>query len=246
MSPEDREMITNDCQIIFNIAASVDFNSRLDQAIDINIDGALRMQQLAKDCKQIECFTHMSTWYVNSEKRGFIEEKIYDVNFDVEQRINYLKTLSVKEIEKQTPEIIGEFPNTYTYTKSMGERLLKKYRGDLPMFIIRPSIVGCSYREPFPGWVDNISAAGAMVFFIGLGIIRDGIGDYYKIGDLIPCDYVWNATLIGTVLAANENQLTVHNCGSSSINQITWGFFSSTIEQYYTSIPFEQQVKAPK
>ena len=51
----------------------------------------------------------MSTCYVNSEKRGFIEEKIYDVNFDVEQRINYLKSFSPKEIEKQTPEIIGDF-----------------------------------------------------------------------------------------------------------------------------------------
>lgn len=29
-----------------------------------------------------------------------------------------------------------------------------------------------------------------MVFFVGLGIIRDGIGDYNKIGDMIPCDFV--------------------------------------------------------
>jgi alcohol-forming fatty acyl-CoA reductase len=49
LTPEDRKMITNDCQIVLNIAASVDFNSRLDQAIEINIDGALRMQQLAKE-----------------------------------------------------------------------------------------------------------------------------------------------------------------------------------------------------
>lgn len=49
LSKEDRDMITSDCQVIFNIAASVDFNSRLDQAIQINIDGALRMQQLAQE-----------------------------------------------------------------------------------------------------------------------------------------------------------------------------------------------------
>ena len=179
-------MITEECQIIFNIAASVDFNSRLDQAIEINIDGALRMQQLAKECKNIECFTHMSTCYVNADKRGFIEEKIYELDFDVEQHINYLKSLSPEELEKQNAAILGEFPNTYTFTKSMGERLLKKHRGGLPTYIIRPSIVGCTHKEPFPGWVDNISAAGAMVFFVGLGVIRDGIGDDSKIGDLIP------------------------------------------------------------
>lgn len=142
MSPEDRQMIVEECNIIFNIAASVDFNSRLDQAIEINIDGALQMQQLAKECKYMECFTHMSTCYVNSDKRGFIEEKIYDIDFDVEKRIDSFRQLSVQEIEKQTPDIIGEFPNTYTYTKSMGERMLMKNRGDLSMFIIRPSIVG--------------------------------------------------------------------------------------------------------
>ena len=211
LSPEDRQMITEECNIIFNIAASVDFNSRLDQAIEINIDGALRMQQLAKDCKNIECFTHMSTSYVNSDKRGFIEEKIYDVDFDVEQHINYIKSLSVEELEKQTPAILGDFSNSYTFTKSMSERLMRKHRGDLPTFIIRPAIVGCSFEEPFPGWVDNISAAGSMIFFAGIGIIRDGIGDITKVGGIIPVDFVVNATIIGTSYHANKNELIVHN-----------------------------------
>jgi hypothetical protein len=170
----------------------------------------------------------MSTCYVNSEKRGYIEEKIYEVDFDVEKHINYLKTLSVQDIEKQTPAILGEFPNTYTYTKSMSERLLRKHRGDLPTFIIRPSIVGCSFREPYPGWVDNISAAGAMLFFIGLGVVKDGIGDYTKTGDVIPVDFVANGTLIGTAYHANKNELNVHHSASSSINQISWGLFSKT------------------
>lgn len=167
----------------------------------------------------------MSTCYVNSEKRGFIEEKIYDISIDVEDHINYLKSLSVQEIEKMTPSILGDYPNTYTYTKSMGERLLKKFRGTLPMFIIRPSIVGCSYFEPYRGWVDNISAAGAMVFFVGLGVIRDGVGDYTKTGDLIPVDYVCNATLIGAAVHANVDNLSVYHSASSSINQILWGTF---------------------
>lgn len=186
LTPEDREMITSDTQLIINIAASVDFQTRLDQAIEINIDGALRMQQLAKECPNIECYTHMSTAYVNSDKLGFIEEKIYDVDFDVEQHINYLKTLTVEEIERDTPAILGDFANTYTFTKSMGERLLRKHRGNLPIFITRPAIVGCSYQEPLPGWVDTISSAAAMVFFMGMGIIRGGIGDTQIIGDVIP------------------------------------------------------------
>ena len=151
----------------------------------------------------------------------------------------------MKEIEKQTPAILGEFPNTYTYTKSMSERLLAKHRGDLPTFIIRPSIVGCSYKEPYPGWVDNISAAGAMLFFVGLGVIRDGLGSYTATGDVMPVDYVANGTLIGTAHQANKNSLSVHHSGSSSINPINWGQFIFSTERYFTSIPFEQQVRPP-
>lgn len=187
----------------------------------------------------------MSTCYVNSDKRGYIEEKIYDVDFDVEDHINALKSLSIEEIEKQTPSILGEFPNTYTFTKSMGERMLRKHRGDLPTFIIRPSIVGCSYKEPYPGWVDNISAAGAMVFFIGLGVIKDGIGHYHKIGDVIPVDFVVNSTLVGTADHAGKNEIAVHHSGTSAFNTMTWGLFSSTIEKYFLSVPYEQQFRQP-
>lgn len=169
----------------------------------------------------------MSTSYVNSDKKGFIEEKIYDIDFDVEQHINYLKTLSVEEIEKQTPAILGKFANTYTFTKSMSERLLKKHRGHLPIFITRPAIVGCSFKEPFPGWVDNISSAGAMIFFSGIGIIRDGVGDIRNIGDVIPVDFVVNTTLVGAALQANKDELVVHNSGSSASNPVTWGTFTS-------------------
>ena len=39
----------------------------------------MRMLALAKECKKLEVFTHVSTAYVNSNRRGFIEEKIYDL-----------------------------------------------------------------------------------------------------------------------------------------------------------------------
>lgn len=99
MSVEDRELITSQTQVVINCAASIDFNARLDIAININIRGALRIQQLAKECGNIEVFTHVSTCYVNSDKLGDIEEKIYDVDFDVEAHIKYLENLSIPEIE---------------------------------------------------------------------------------------------------------------------------------------------------
>lgn len=48
------------------------------------------------ECKQLEIFLHVSTAYVNCEKKGFIEEKIYDIDRDSEDVIN--------TIMKMTPE----------------------------------------------------------------------------------------------------------------------------------------------
>jgi len=50
----------------------------LDDAIHINVLGTLRMYDLSVRCKKCVNFCHISTCYVNSDKKGWIEEKIYD------------------------------------------------------------------------------------------------------------------------------------------------------------------------
>lgn len=35
--------------------------------------------------------------------------------------------------------------------------MLLKERGDLPLAIVRPSIVTAAKQEPIPGWVDNLN-----------------------------------------------------------------------------------------
>lgn len=49
-----------------------------------------------------------------------------------------------------TPKLIGNKPNTYTYTKHLAEHLLVKEGSDLPLAIVRPSIVGAAWKEPVP------------------------------------------------------------------------------------------------
>lgn len=48
-----------------------------------------------------------------------------------------------------TPKLLGPFPNTYSYTKSVGERLVANEIGSIPCAIVRPSIVCPSIQEPF-------------------------------------------------------------------------------------------------
>jgi fatty acyl-CoA reductase len=55
-----------------------------------------------------------------------------------------------------TPKMIGDRPNTYTYTKAIAEYLLYQNRDQLPLVIFRPSIVGASWQEPVPVSSDGI------------------------------------------------------------------------------------------
>lgn len=83
-----------------------------------------------------------------------------------------LESYPVKELVANSAKILGKYPNTYTFTKALCERVMQVRRGNLPMCIIRPAIINTSYKEPFPGWLDSIAAAAAMFLFVGLGIIK--------------------------------------------------------------------------
>lgn len=70
---------------MINSAASVDFNARLDQAIECNIRGTLRMMELAGSLSNLEVFTHVSTCFVNSNFTGRVKEEIYERGLDPEE-----------------------------------------------------------------------------------------------------------------------------------------------------------------
>lgn len=53
-------------------------------------------------------------------------------------------------LETLTPYMIGKKPNTYTYTKQLAEGLLADEGKDLPVVMVRPSIVTAAMNEPLP------------------------------------------------------------------------------------------------
>ena len=53
------------------------------------------------------------------------------------------------------------------------------------MCVVRPSIIGSAWREPVPGWVDTVSAGGAMYLSGGLGLLPVMRGRPELIGDQV-------------------------------------------------------------
>lgn len=45
--------------------------------------------------------------------------------------------------------------DTYVFTKAMGEMMIDKLREDIPVVVIRPSVIESTLNEPFPGWMEG-------------------------------------------------------------------------------------------
>jgi fatty acyl-CoA reductase len=126
----------------------------------------------------------------------------------------------VKENEKK---LIRGYPNTYTFTKSMAERMIKKRYSDARASIVRPSIVIGTYEEPFPGWAENLAAGGGITLTAGIGILRNIKSDPDIKIDTVPCDYVANFIIAVSAYSSNMNtpRLSVYHASSSLLNPIS-------------------------
>lgn len=196
MSPEDREIVTSETDVVINCAASVNFDDPLLDALQINYFGCLRMMQLARDCKNIISFCHCSTAYANvTVETPMIEEKVYDGRMDPEEQVASILALGPQKVLEQEKALIGKFPNTYTFTKNLAERALKKLHGSLPTTIVRPSIIIGCYKQPFEGWIDTISAGGGITYTLEVGLLHYVNTAPTAVVDLIPCDLTINLML---------------------------------------------------
>ena len=77
-------------------------------------------------------------------------------------------------------------------TKHMAELYIAKYRGDVNVAINRPGMVCPSWRDPFPGWTDTVSASGMITLPTSMGWSRHWRGNPDTLGNFIPVDIAVN------------------------------------------------------
>jgi thioester reductase-like protein len=111
------------------------------------------------------------------------------------------------------------WPNTYTYTKSLGESVLARQGRDLPIAIVRPSIVESSTRSPFTGWNEGINTSGPLSYLLGTNF-RQLPTNERKCLDVIPVDMVSRGmTLIATALISRRHA-RIYQLATSAINPV--------------------------
>jgi alcohol-forming fatty acyl-CoA reductase len=114
------------------------------------------------------------------------------------------------------------WPNTYTFTKSLGESILAREGRDLPISIVRPSIVESSERTPFTGWNEGINTSGPLSYLLGTNF-RQLPSNERKCLDVIPVDMVTRGmTLIAAALVLRKHA-RLYQLATSAINPVNMG-----------------------
>lgn len=150
-------------------------------------------------------------------------------------------------VKKNEKSLTAGFLNTYTFTKNLAERYIRKNQHSIPCVIFRPSIIACAVSEPFPGWTDTLSAAGGLSFLGSIGLVQLAHQSGQNRIDITPVDYVSNGLIIATVKGSkSKNGLQIYNYSSSVRNPITTGEYHSNFMDDLQFFAIHCAVRKPK
>jgi long-chain acyl-CoA synthetase len=241
--------LSRQVNLVVNSAATVTFDERLDQAVQLNTLGPSRLLEFAKDCGGIP-FLHVSTCYVCGVRQGVVVEdfsapepareslpRMESGEFDLDALVESLRATvgnivarEGTETEKARSELIDAgmrqarshgWNDTYTFTKWIGEQLLVRDRGEVPLIIFRPAIIEGSFEEPAPGWIDGLRMADPIIVAYGRNKLSEFPARSDITIDLIPVDFVANA-MIATLPGRGTKRAgaAVFQCASSDRNPL--------------------------
>ncbi|KAF2616068.1 hypothetical protein F2Q70_00011582 [Brassica cretica] len=265
-----RERMQKEIDIVVHVAATTNFDERYDVGLEINTFGALNVLNFAKNVLKHNCFSMSQRVsvlpYVCGEKSGLLREKPFameeirneaghqlDINFEMDLMKKRLKelhdqdcsdediTLSMKELGMERAKLHG-WPNTYVFTKSMGEMLIGNHRESLPLVIIRPTMITSTLSEPFPGWIEGLRTVDSVIVAYGKGVLKCFLVDVNSVCDMIPVDMVANAMITATATHAGGSGVhMVYHVGSSHQNPVTFGEIHEISVRYFTKSPLRSR-----
>ncbi|MEO8477846.1 MAG: HAD-IB family phosphatase, partial [Actinomycetota bacterium] len=161
---------------------------------------------------------------------------------DAEDRRQRWVTKRLVEYGRMRARSLG-WPDVYTFTKAMGERAVEELarEANLPLSIVRPSIIESALLHPFPGWIDGFKMADPIIRAYGLGQIPEFPGIPEGIIDLIPVDFVVNAILAVAANPAEPGEALHYNVSSGYRNPVRFFELYDWIRGYFEEHPLPER-----
>nr|XP_050855596.1 uncharacterized protein LOC127066212 [Vespula vulgaris] len=244
ISMTDRATLMREVSIVFHVAATVRFNEKIKSATAINVRSLKDAINLFKEMPKLRSFVHVSTAFANCLHNP-IEERFYDPPIDSDKLIDLMDCMDEKLLDDITPQLLGTWPNTYVYTKSVAENVVKKQAGSIPIGIFRPGVVISTYQEPIPGWIDNMYGPIGIAAGAGMGLIRSHHCDGSIKANLVPGDLTINALIASAWDVANNRRSNedtpIYNYVSKD-NPITYDELKDMSAKYGLLVPTKESI----
>src|SRR5262249_40181293 len=109
------------------------------------------------------------------------------------------------------------WPNTYTFTKSIAESLIARFAADLPIAIVRPSIVETSTHDPFEGWNEGVNTSAPISYLLGT-FFRQMPSNAKKCLDIIPVDLVCRGLVLIAAALVERRHQPIYQLATSATN----------------------------
>ena len=181
---------------MFHSAATVRFNEDLSKALSVNVSSVSSIISLCKKMEKMESLVYVSTAYSQCQ-RPHVGERSYPPPMEPTQALNLLETVDRKVLDSPefTRKVIGDRANTYTFSKALAEDLIMTEARDLPVCIVRPSIILPTWKDPIPGWLDNYNGPTGLFQLDGMGVMRTAHIHPDLKADVVPVDTCSNINL---------------------------------------------------
>ncbi|KAL1501611.1 hypothetical protein ABEB36_006908 [Hypothenemus hampei] len=254
LSIQDRKLLSDEVNIIFHVAATVRFDEKINIATAINVRSVKDLLKWACKMPNLKSFIHVSTIYSNC-LQSTIEEKTYPPAIETDKLIKLIENCPEEILEHITPKLLGNYPNTYAFTKQVAESIVVQESENLPVGIFRPAIVISTKAEPLPGWINNFYGPTGVMAGSGVGLLRVLHSDPQCNANLVPADMCVNSLIVSAkevadgFLEAQKNQkqyeLPVYNYGSTNDNPLTWSQFRAINMSLGLTLPTTKAIWYP-
>ena len=260
LSNDDYQLLINNTNIFIHSAADVSFTTKFSQIVKSNLIGTVHSINLAKQCSSLTCFCYISTAYVSSHKRfetythyPTAVEIPFDVNDLIKASFNNDKTVLDRAEEKMKQL---NWPNTYVMSKACAEDYVRQFTNDLPIVIIRPSMIASVWKDlSQPGWNMAAGAGPTLCVYaialggLTLGVINENIMNSL---DLVPSDYCCNV-MLATISAHlhdlnNDNHVKEAKTYYAALGQYrpTINIFYKRVVDYFRKHPEAGRMRKPR
>jgi fatty acyl-CoA reductase len=128
------------------------------------------------------------------------------------------------------------WPDAYAFTKALGEQALTDTKGNIPVSIVRPSIIESALAEPTPGWIRGFRMAEPVIISYARGLLSQFPGNPEGTIDVIPVDLVVSA-IIAVAAVGPDAAPPITHVASGSTNPLHYRLLIDKVREWFTAHP---------